>query len=471
MDFTTFHNIIAGQPRTAPTSYSGISPLTRARLWDAPVATEQDVDDAVAAARAAFPAWAAKTYAERTELLEKFADLYLQHAESFIELLMAETGRSRQTAAIEVYWAANWLRYPSKFEIPQPRYEDEEMVVLTKYEPLGVVAAICPWNFPLMLAIGKIAPAIATGNCVIVKPSPFTPYTTLKLTELAQRIFPPSTVQALGGSATCPLGPRLVHHPHIQKISFTGSTETGKKVMQGCVETMKRFTLEMAGNNVAIILPDIDIPTTAAQVAGGLWFNAGQVCINPRRMYIHSFIYEEFVGRLGEETERLAGEMGAYVGPVQNGMQFEKVKGFLGRVRGGGARFVTGGGQFDNIEDGEGLFVKPVVLDNPPEGGGVFEEEVFGPVIPCKPFESVDEAIALANNTTTGLSAIVWTKDMGLAEKIAGQLEVGNVFINGAPKPNPEVPFGGHKQSGMGVEYGLEGLLGFCQIKAVHMYK
>ncbi|PWY79694.1 aldehyde dehydrogenase [Aspergillus heteromorphus CBS 117.55] len=473
IDFTTFHNIVAGRPRTAPTSYSGTSPITRAKLWDAPVATQQDVDDAVVAAQAAFPGWAATPYAERTRLLGEFADLYLRHAESFVELLMEETGRSRQTAAIEVYWAANWLRYPAQFEIPQKKYEDDEQVIITKYEPLGVVAAICPWNFPLMLAIGKIAPAIATGNCVIVKPSPFTPYTALKLIELAQQVFPPSTMQVLGGDAT--LGPALVRHPSIQKISFTGSTATGKEVMRGCVETMKRVTLEMAGSNPSLILPDIDIATTAAQIAGGLWFNAGQVCINARRLYIHASIYEEFVAALADTTSAMSRDLEGSVGPVQNAMQFEKIGQALRECRERGYKFAAGGDTHDGNgggdEDNDGLWIRPVVLDNPPDGAGILVEEVFGPIIPCKPFHTVDEAITLANGTASGLSAIVWTKDAILAEKIASRLEVGNVFINGAPKPNPAVPFGGHKQSGMGVEYGLEGLLSFCQIKAVHMYK
>ncbi|RAK81408.1 aldehyde dehydrogenase [Aspergillus fijiensis CBS 313.89] len=465
LDFTTFHNIIAGQPRSAATVHAGVSPLTRAKLWDVPVATAQDVDDAVAAATAASRGWATVPYTERTRLLGEFADLYLQHAEEFVELLMAETGRSRQTAAIEVYWAAEWLRYPAKYTLPETKHEDDELVAITKYEPLGVVAAICPWNFPISLAMGKIAPAIATGNTIIVKPSPFTPYTTLKLIHLAQRIFPPGILQALSGDDT--LGPLLVHHPRIQKISFTGSTATGQKIMRGCAETMKRFTLETGGNNVGIVFPDVDVAATAAKIAGGLWFNAGQVCINARRLYVHSSVYGEFVRVLGDVTQKMAGG----VGPVQNEMQFEKVQAVLRECRELGLRFVAGGEEGKKGGEEQGLFVRPVVLDNPPDEAGVLQEEVFGPVVSCKPFDTADEVVGIVNEGTTGLSAIVWTADAELAERVSAQLDVGNVFVNGPPKPNAYVPFGGHKQSGVGVEYGLEGLLGFCQVKSVHVYK
>ncbi|RAH79246.1 aldehyde dehydrogenase [Aspergillus japonicus CBS 114.51] len=462
LDFTTFHNIIAGQPRSSATVHAGVSPLTHARLWDVPVATAQDVDDAVAAATSAFPSWAAEPYTERTRLLGEFADLYLQHAEEFVELLMAETGRSKQAAAIEVYWAAEWLRYPAKYTLPETKHEDDELVAITTYEPLGVVAAICPWNFPISL--GKIAPALATGNAIIVKPSPFTPYTTLKLTHLAQRIFPAGILQALSGDAT--LGPALVHHPRIHKISFTGSTATGQEIMRGCADTMKRFTLETGGNNVGIVFGDVDVAATAAKIAGGLWFNAGQVCINARRLYVHSSVYGAFVRELGRVTGVMARDMDV-VGPVQNVMQYRRIQAVLRECQELGLRFVVGG----EGGEGEGLFVRPVVLDNPPDEVGVLREEIFGPVISCKPFDAVEEVVRVANESSTGLSAIVWTADAELAKRVSAQLDVGNVFVNGPPKPNAYVPFGGHKLSGVGVEYGLEGLLGFCQVKSVHVYK
>ncbi|OQE05439.1 hypothetical protein PENVUL_c024G00479 [Penicillium vulpinum] len=459
MDFTTFHNIIAGERRSSSTEYSGTSPTTLLSLWPAPVASSDDVDDAVAAAQAAFPSWAAKSYVERTRLLDRFADRYLELADEFTKLLQVETGRSTQASAIEVIWAANWLRYPAQYTLPEKRHEDDEKTVLIKYEPLGTVAAICPWN-----SIGKIAQAVATGNCVIVKPSPFTPYSALKLVELAQEIFPASVIQALGGDDQ--LGPCLVKHPGIHKVSFTGSSATGKRVMRACADTLKRLTLELAGNNVSIILDDVDVEQTALQTAHALWFNAGQVCLNARRLFIHESIYEPFVQALVAATNALGGDLASNVGPIQNEMQFQRIKSCLENCRNEGYRFGTG-----ENHKAVGLFVHPVIIDNPPNEASVMQDEYFGPVVSCKPFSSLDNVVDFANQTKSGLDAIIWSKDIDLAESVAVRLDVGSVFINGPPKPDPFVPFGGHKQSGIGVEYGLEGLLGCCQIKTIHRYK
>ncbi|EHK23003.1 uncharacterized protein TRIVIDRAFT_180162 [Trichoderma virens Gv29-8] len=466
IDFTKFSNVVGGLPRTSTRFYSGTNAATGESLWDAPIATEQDVDDAVAAARKAFGPWAAKTYKQRTELLEQFTDLYLAHANQFIELLRAETGRGAQVTAIEVHWAANWLKYPSKYEIPEKRQEDDEKVSVTSYEPLGVVAAICPWNFPLMLAIGKIAPALATGNCVIVKPSPFTPYTALKLVELAQQVFPPGVVQVLGGDDH--LGPQLVRHAGIQKISFTGSTVAGKKIMEACAGTAKRVTLEMAGNNASIILPDVDVEKTAPLVAAGLWFNAGQICLASRRLYIHESIYKAFVDALTKATNSTAEDLVANVGPIQNQMQLRKLKALFRDMHDRGYRFTT---EKSGVQDGPGFFAFPTIVDNPPADSSIIRDEQFGPIVPCVPFSDIEEAIRLANDSESGLAASIWTNKPDVAENIAKRLEAGNIFINGPPKPDPFVAFGGYKQSGIGVEYGLEGLLSYCQLKSIYYYR
>ncbi|EGR49696.1 succinate semialdehyde dehydrogenase [Trichoderma reesei QM6a] len=441
IDFTKFANIVDGTRRSSESFYTGTNAATGSSLWQTPVATSQDVEDAVVAARKAFGSWAAKTYKDRTELLERFADIFLAHANQFIELLGAETGRS--------------------YEISEKRQEDETKYTIVRYEPLGVVAAICPWN-----SIGKIAPAIATGNCVIVKPSPFAPYTALKLVELAQQVFPPGVVQALGGDDH--LGPQLVRHPGIQKISFTGSTIAGKKIMEACAGTVKRLTLEMAGNNPSLVLPDVDIEKTAPLIAAGLWFNAGQICLASRRLYIHETIYESFVDALARATNSAAKDVVANVGPVQNYMQLKKLQALFEDIRKRGYKIRT---EQAGIRDGEGFYAFPTIVDNPPPDSTIVKEEHFGPVIPCIPFSDVDEAIRLANNTESGLAASIWTNQMELAEDIARRLEAGNIFINGPPQPDPFVPFGGHKQSGIGVEYGLEGLLSYCQIKSIYKYQ
>ncbi|KAL7916735.1 Aldehyde/histidinol dehydrogenase [Trichoderma velutinum] len=466
IDFTRFSNVVGGTLRTSTTFYSGTNAVTGKSLWDAPIATEKDVDDAVAAAQKAFAPWAAKTYKQRTELLEKFHDLYLAHSDQFIELLKAETGRPDQVSAIEVHWAANWLKSPSKYEIPEKRQEDEEKVSVTSYEPLGIVAAICPWNFPMMLSISKIAPALAAGNCIIVKPSPFSPYSALKLVELAQQLFPPGVIQVLGGDDQ--LGPQLVRHSGIQKISFTGSTAAGKKVMEACAGTVKRLTLEMAGNNASIILPDVDVEKTAPLIAAGLWFNAGQVCIASRRLYIHESIYKAFVDALTKATNSSAEDLATNVGSIQNQMQLGKLKALFQDMRDRGYRFTT---EKSGVQEGPGFFAYPTIVDNPPADSCIIKDEQFGPIIPCIPFSDVEEAIRLANDTESGLAASIWTNQLEVAEKIAKRLEAGNIFVNGPPKPDPFVAFGGHKQSGFGVESGLEGLLSYCQLKSVYYYR
>ncbi|RGP73968.1 fusarin c cluster-oxidoreductase [Fusarium sporotrichioides] len=500
MDFTTFSNIIAGNPRGSGITTSGTNPLNRTPLWPAPVATAVDVQDAVRVAKEAFPKWSQTPYKQRTDLLERFADLYISHASDFCQLLAQECGRSVEKAAIEVYFAAQWLRYPSKYQLPEEKIEDDEKTAIVTHEPLGVVAAICPWNFPLMLAIGKIAPALATGNCVILKPSPFSPYSSLKLVELAQQVFPPSVLQVLHGDND--LGPLLVKHRDIRKISFTGSTATGKQILTDGADTMKRITLETAGNNASIILPDVDLKAIIPQIAGGLWFNAGQVCAATRRLYLHQDIFDEAVAQLEEATAEAANDLVSGVGPIQNQAQYEKLKQALVDASQAGCTLLSPG----RTEPEEGFFIQPTIVKSPPPEADIVQQENFGtsdtplmgpsgivldgyqylsaktnyevadtissgPIVSCIKFSSVDEAVSMANSSNSGLAASVWSKDTSAARRVASSLEAGNVYINGPPRPDPHVPFGGHKQSGLGVEYGLQGLLSFCQTKSTYLYK
>ncbi|RDA92472.1 hypothetical protein CP533_6460, partial [Ophiocordyceps camponoti-saundersi (nom. inval.)] len=468
MDWTRFHNIIAGKPRGADTTRSGISPQTEQPLWPVPVASSADVDDCVAAAREAQPSWSRQTYESRVLLLERFAQLYLDHAADFSKLLARECGRTVENAAIEVSWAAQWLRYPSSFLLPEERLEDESKVVTVRHEPLGVVAAICPWNFPIMLAIGKIAPALATvpslTNEKNMTKRPFTPYTALKLVELAQQVFPSAVLQALSGDEL--LGPMLVRHPGVDKISFTGSSATGKEILKAGADQMKRITLETAGNNAAVILGDVDLESVCPRIAAGLWFNAGQVCIAPRRLYIYHDIFDDFVTRLASATADLTRDLTARIGPVQNHQQLRRLTEALNAAA-DDHDFVSGGPR----KQPDGLFLQPTICIKPPADSRLLREENFGPIVCCVPFESIDEAVRLANDVDCGLAASVWAADADAAASVASRLEAGSVFVNGPCRPDPCVPFGGHKQSGLGVEYGLEGLLSYCQSKAIYVYK
>jgi acyl-CoA reductase-like NAD-dependent aldehyde dehydrogenase len=245
VDFQTFANIVNGEPRNSKNKYNGIDPTTKEKLWDVPVASKDDVEDAVAAANNAFKKWSKRSWEERMEALTRYKEVYSSYTDELVELLMRETGKPKQFAQGEVDGGLQWCDWHMKLSRPElEQYEDDEKTVTTRYVPLGVVAAICPWNFPIILSLGKILPAVLTGNAIIVKPSPFTPYSALKLVELAQQVFPPGLIQVLGGDDK--LGPALVAHPDIHKVSFTGSIATGKRIMQSAASTLKRVTLEVS---------------------------------------------------------------------------------------------------------------------------------------------------------------------------------------------------------------------------------
>lgn len=276
LSFDSFSNIVDGKPRNGDSSHQGINPVTGEKLWDVPIASQQDVDDAVKAGEKAFKSWSQVPFEKRREMVQRYGDLFASYSKELTELLIKETGKPRAVAQSEVGAVGFWFGHHLTLKIPEERLEDDDKVLTTRYMPLGVVGAICPWNFPLILSMGKVIPALLTGCCIIVKPSPFTPYTALKAVEMAQEIFPPGVVQILGGDDK--LGPMLTAHPGIAKISFTGSIATGKKIMESCSKTLKRVTLELGGNDASIVLPDVDIEKVAPELVMGAFQNSGQVC-------------------------------------------------------------------------------------------------------------------------------------------------------------------------------------------------
>jgi acyl-CoA reductase-like NAD-dependent aldehyde dehydrogenase len=330
--------------------------------------------------------------------------------------------------------------------------------------------AICPWNFPLILSAGKIAPALMTGNCVVAKPSPFTPYTSLKFVELAQEILPPGVLSVVGGNNE--LGAAMCLHPDIAKISFTGSTATGKKVMETSAKTLKRVTLELGGNDASIILPDVDIKKIAPEVVMGAFQNSGQVCVATKRIFIHESIYKEFLAEIVSFTKTLKtgnpDDGDNMLGPVQNKMQYERVKGFFEDSKSKGYTFAAGE---PDVAASKGYFIQPTIIDNPPDDSRIIQEEPFGPIVPTQPWSDLEEVIARANNTKSGLGACVWGADVEKASKIARRLEAGSVFVNSFEKPTPQAIFGGHKESGIGGEWGKTGLLAYCNPHVIHVYK
>ena len=343
--------------------------------------------------------------------------------------------------------------------------ESADRTVITRRVPLGVVAAITPWNYPLLLAIWKIAPALVAGNTVIVKPSPYTPLCTLKLGELLRDVLPAGVLNVISGGND--LGAWMTSHPDISKISFTGSTATGKKVMQSAASNLKRITLELGGNDPAIVLPDVDPKQIAEQLFWAAFQNSAQFCCAAKRLYIHDDIYDEVRDELVKYAKTVKVGDGSredtQLGPIQNRMQFEKVKNLLADAKQNGLTAVLGG----EIPNGKGYFVPVTIYDNPPENSRVVKEEAFGPVLPLMRFTDIDDVVARANDTDMGLAASVWSADPARARAIAERIEAGTVWVNEIHTFSPHQAFPGHKQSGIGVENSLDGLAEYTNAQTI----
>ncbi|KAB2579180.1 putative betaine aldehyde dehydrogenase protein [Lasiodiplodia theobromae] len=470
LDFTTFQNVINGKLTTTDKVRQGINPATLEPLFDVPVATPKDVDAAVEAAQEAFKSWKNTTWAERSKALHAFADAFLSYKDEFAQLLTKEQGKPIPMALNEVETAGLFLHTFADMELKEDSVsEDDEKRTIVRYTPLGVVVGIVPWNFPIVLACGKIGPSLMTGNPIIVKPSPFTPYCDLKMVELATRFFPPGVIQALSGDDN--LGPWLTAHPGPAKISFTGSTATGKKVMESASKTLKRVTLELGGKDPAIVCSDVDIAATAPKVATLAFLNSGQICLAIKRIYVHEKIYDEFLKACVEHTKTLVlgngTEPNTFLGPVQNAMQYERVKGFFQDVHEHKMKVAVGG---VNDKTG-GYYITPTIIDNPAETSKIVTEEPFGPIVPLLKWSDESEVVHRANDTKMGLGASVWSNDLAQAERIARQLDAGSVWINTHLELDPNAPFGGHKESGVGYEWGLGGMKAYCNVQTLFLKK
>ncbi|GAB1313486.1 hypothetical protein MFIFM68171_03696 [Madurella fahalii] len=470
-----FYNIINDELRGSDNTHQVTDPRTEEALWPCPIATTQDFEDAVAAARQAFKTWSKTTVPERQALLVKLADVIKENAEELANILVKESGKSKILADIDVQAAIAQCLYFSQNALEdEVQYEDANSKVIATHIPLGVVGAICPWNFPLILSNLKVVSSLVTGNCVIVKPSPFTPYAVMKWVELSRGILPPGVFQVLNGGAD--LGASMTLHPGIDKISFTGTIATGKRVMASCAKTLKKVTLELAGNDACIVCPDADLDKTVPSVASGGFFNAGQVCVASKRIYVHESIYEEFLDRLVQEVERSYAiqedhSAPSVFGPVSNKVQFDVVKGIIEDCKKNGYKIVTGGKTQAVAASGKGFWLPPTIVSKPPEDSILVQEEQFGPVLPILSWSSEDDVIARANLANAGLGASVYSSDLAQAERIARRLDSGSVWINQSERPNPGAFFGGIKDSGFGGEMGKQGLLSYAYTKCLHFPK
>ncbi|MET1026764.1 MAG: aldehyde dehydrogenase family protein [Dongiaceae bacterium] len=464
-----FKLLIDGKLVSGAATLNVINPATEEVRAAAPRADRAQLDQAVAAAKAAFPAWSAMPIRQRGALLAKLADEMEAQQNDFARLLTEEQGKPLAHATGEVIGTIAMMRYFAAVDMPLKVLKDDAtQKIVQHHTPLGVVAAITPWNYPMILLIIKVAPALITGNTVVAKPAPTTPLTTLKFGELCARILPAGVVNIIVDQND--LGSALTGHPDVAKVSFTGSTVTGKKVMESVAGTLKRLTLELGGNDAAIVLDDVDPKEVAPKLFAGATTNSGQVCLAIKRLYVHDSQYDEMceeLGRLAREAVVDDGmKQGTQMGPLQNKAQFEKVKGFLADAKKSG-KIVAGG----DVIDRKGYFVQPTIVRDIGDDARLVREEQFGPVLPVLRYSNIDDAIARANDTDYGLGGTVWGKDLDRAFAVAGKIDSGVVWVNKHLDMQPDVPFTGAKQSGLGAELGQEGLAEFTQAKIINMAK
>ncbi|WP_257544229.1 aldehyde dehydrogenase family protein [Sphingopyxis sp. DBS4] len=444
-----------------------INPATEEVFATVARASERQADEAIEAAATAFPAWAEVPMAERQAKVAELADAIAADADTFARALTQEQGKPLAEAQGELAWTDGYLRHYATLEIAERTIQDDASgLIQVRRKPLGVVAGIIAWNFPLLVACWKIGPAVIAGNTIVLKPAPTTPVTALMLGELCQTIFPPGVVNIIVDAND--LGGYLTADPRIAKVGFTGSTATGKKIMASAADGLKRLTLELGGNDPGIVLGDVDVRATAQGIFNAAFLNCGQVCLAIKRAYVHDSIYDamcEELARLAEAAvvdDGLA--QGAQIGPIQNKAQYEKVKAFLDRARADGT--IVAGGE---VMDRAGYFLRPTIVRDVTDGDQIVDEEQFGPILPVIRFSDVDDVVARANASPYGLGASVWSRDVDRALAVAERIESGSVWVNQHVAIGPHIPMAGVKSSGLGVEQAEEGLAEYTQLSVINV--
>ncbi|HEY0939868.1 MAG TPA: aldehyde dehydrogenase family protein [Steroidobacter sp.] len=472
MNFDQHYSMtIDGKAHDSERKLDVINPATREVIARVPDATSEQLDLAVAAARRAFVTWSSTPLAKRQQALRAIGDAIDAHAEDFMRLLTREQGKPRAGAEWEIRGSAIWCREIANQSLPDEIIEDSsERRVTTQFTPIGVVGAITPWNFPVLLAIWKIAPALVTGNCIVVKPSPFTPLCTLKLGELCRDLLPEGVFSVVSGGDE--LGKWMTAHPGIDKIAFTGHTDTGKSVMRSAAGTLKRITLELGGNDPAIVLPDVDPKAVAPQLFWAAFQNNAQFCNSTKRLYVHEAVYDDVLRELVAYTKTVKVGDGSQpetqLGPIQNEPQYRKVLEYFDDCVSNGYRFAVGG-----VVDrsARGWFIPVTLVDNPPESSRIVAEEPFGPILPVLKWRDEDDVVRRANDTRYGLGASVWGKDLEAVQRIGSKLQAGTVWLNEIHQYSPHQAFGGHKESGIGCENSLHGLAEYTNWRTVTLNK
>jgi acyl-CoA reductase-like NAD-dependent aldehyde dehydrogenase len=455
-------------------AFGVVNPATGTVFADAPVCSRAQLDDAMNSAAAAYPVWRADLDARRNAL-RKAAETLAASTSELAPLLSSEQGKPIGSmglgdAAFEVQGSAMWLQYTAEITLPPEVIQDDDAAhVEVVRRPLGVVAAITPWNYPILLACMKIGPALLAGNTMVLKPSPFTPLATLKMGEILSSVLPPGVLNVVSGGDE--LGAWMTSHPAVRKVSFTGSVATGKAVAAAAAPDLKRVTLELGGNDPAIVLDDADVATVADGLFWGAMTNCGQICTAIKRVYVPRRLHGQLVDALADRARSVKVGIGTepdtQMGPINNLPQLNRVTELVNDAILRGAKVAAGGGRIDS----PGYFFQPTVLSEVSDGVRIVDEEQFGPVLPVVAYDDVEDALRRANDTHFGLSGSVWGGDPDRAADVASKLECGTSWVNCHLAVGPHIPFGGSKWSGTGVENGPWGMLGFTEIQVLYRPK
>ena len=448
-----------------------VNPATEELVAEVASATGEQVQEAIASSAAAFKDWKRTPAPERGEMLHGFAEWIGENTDRLALTLTREGGKPLVENRDEMGWSASTLAFYAELGRLErgrvvPSGETGQLNLVVK-EPFGPVAAIVPWNYPILLLMWKLAPALAAGNTVIVKPSPYTPLSTLEMCEVMAKLFPPGVLNVVTGEAE--VGQALVDSPDVPLIAFTGSVETGKKVMRSAAETRKKVHLELGGKDAFIVCEDVQLEVAAKGAVWAAYLNTGQVCTSAERFYVLGDVYDDFVDAFVAETQKLiVGDPmddATDIGPMVRGVQRDKVEAQLRSARDAGAKVLAGG---DRVFD-KGYYLSPAVVVDVDESMDVFRKETFGPVAPIAKVASLDEAIERTNSSEYGLGANVYTLRLDYMLKAMEEIDAGTVWFNDPLTDNEAAPFGGMKASGNGRELGPEGLEDFRQAKHVHI--
>ena len=472
------HNhLIAGESAAAADgrTFDTLDPATGNALAEVAYGGAEDVDRAVGAARSAFEqgAWASASAAERGRCLERLAGLVEEHADELAELESLDNGKPVKMAKlVDVGEAVAHLRYfagwPTKLEGEVIPVASPNTLCYTRVEPVGVCGQIVPWNFPLLMACWKIAPALAAGCTLVLKPAEQTPLSALRLGELALEVgVPEGVLNVVTGDGET--GAALVDHPGVDKLAFTGSTAVGREIGAKAGRALKRVTLELGGKSPNIILPDADLEAAIKGSFMAIYFNTGQSCNAGSRLFVQKDQFDDVVSAIAQQAQKMKLGPGldqqTQMGPVVSAEQRERVTGYIESGKSEGAELVTGGGMPDG--NGQGYFVEPTLFAATSDDLRISREEIFGPVLVALPYESLEEVAARANGTDYGLAAGVWTRSLSNAHRLAALLKAGSVYINRWGQSDPGAPFGGYKASGIGREHGRTGLDAYLETKTV----